>query len=261
LAATDPLATRGWLLKQLKQPEEPNVRIIRALTLLIQEKPEIFDSAELNEVYEASLALDGGAGVIAAAAGAIATVDRELAQTMFTQLFERGKDCQITLINSLVYSLPSDPEFAFQFGPRVIEVSLHQHIPGLLDNYLVILKSVPRRHSGLLLSHLDSWFTDAIAQHQDAKILGELLALLKITAEADPALSFRISQRIPIVSKGIAGGLAALYDNVSEHSDDQELLGSVLRAVAKVSAYDQVRIGNALAVPYRGWGRNLAAHL
>ncbi len=246
LAATDPQATKGWLLKQLRRPEAHKAKIIRALTLLIQEKPGTFSSAELHEVYEASFALQSGPEVIAAAVGAIATIDRPLAQTMFTRVFEEGKYCQITLINSLMYSLPSDPEFAFQFGPRIIDVSLQQHIPGLLDNYLVTLKSIPRRHSALLLSHLNSWFTDAIAQQQDAKILGELLALLKIAAEADPDLSFRISQRIPIVSKGIAGGLAALYDNVSEHSDDQELLGSVLQAVAKVSAYNQVRIGNAL---------------
>jgi hypothetical protein len=247
LAATDPQAAKDWLLEQLKQPEAQNARIIRALAMLIQEKPDIFDSAELHEVYETSFALQSGPEVIAAAVGAIATVDRKLAQTMFTRLFEEGKYCQITLINSLVYSLPSDPEFALQFGPRIIDVSSQQHIPGLLDNYLVTLKSIPRRHSALLLSHLNSWFTDAIAQQQDAKILGELLALLKIAAEADPDLSFRVSQRIPIVNKGIAGGLAALYDNVSEHSDDPELLGSVLQAVARVSAYNQVRIGNALS--------------
>jgi hypothetical protein len=248
LAATDPQATKDWLLKQLKQSEAPNAKIIRALTLLIQEKPDIFDSAELHEVYETSFALQGGPQVIAAAVGAIATIDRKLAQTMFTRVFsEEGKDCQVTVIISLVYALASDPEFALQFGTRIIEVSLQQHIPGLLDNYLVTLKSTPRRHSALLLSHLNSWFTDAITQQQNAKILGELLALLKITAEADPDLSFRISQRIPIVSKGIAGGLAALYDNVSEHSDDPELLGSVLQAVARVSTYNQVRIGNALS--------------
>jgi len=248
LAATDPQATKNWLLKKFKQPEAHHVKIIRALTLLIQEKPETFSSAELREVYEGSFALESGPEVIAAAVGAIARVDRNLARTMFTRIFsEKGKYSQINVINSLLYSLASDPEFALQFGPWIIEVSLQQHIPGLLDNYLVTLKSTPRQHSALLLSHLNSWFTDAITQQQDAKILGELLALLKITAEADPDLSFRISQRIPIVNKGIAGGLAALYDNVSEHSDDPELLGSVLQAVATVSAHNQVRIRNALS--------------
>jgi hypothetical protein len=247
LAAKDPQGTKEWLLKQLKQPEAHHVKIIRALTLLIQEKPDAFSSAELHEVYETSFALQGGREVIAAAVGAIATVDRNLAQTMFVRLFrEEGKSCQVPAINSLEYSLASDPEFALQFGTRIIEVSLQQHIPGLLDNYLVKLKSIPRQHSALLLSHFDSWFTDAITQQLDPKILGELLALLKIAAEADPNLSFRISQRIPIVTKGIAGGLAALYDNVSEHSDDPKLLGSVLQAVAKVSAHNQARIGNAL---------------
>jgi hypothetical protein len=246
LAATDPEATKNWLLKQFRQPEAHNVKIIRALTLLIQEKPDIFDSAELHEVYEASSALRGGLEVIAGAVGAIAMVDHNLAQTMFTRLFEEGKDRQIIVTNSLVYSLPSDPAFALQFGPRIIKVSLQQHIPGLLDNYLVKLKSAARQHSLLVLSHLDSWFTDAITQQQDAKILGELLALLKITSEADPDLSFRVSQRIPIVDKGVAGGLAALYDNVSEHADDPELLGRLLQAVATVSVYNQARIGNAL---------------
>jgi hypothetical protein len=247
LAATDPQATKHWLLKQLKQPEGQNVRIIRALTLLIQEKSDVFDPAELHDVYQTSFTLQGGRKVIAAAVGAIATADRKLAQTMFTRLFnEEGKYCQITVINSLRYSLASDPEFALQFGSRIIEVSLQQHIPGLLDNYLVTLRSAPREYSGLLLSYLNSWFTDVVTQQQDAKIIGELLALLKITAEVDPDLSFRISQRIPIAGKGIAGGLAALYDNVSEHGDDPELLGNVLQAVATVSTYNQVRIGNAL---------------
>jgi len=247
LASTDPQAAKNWLLKQLKQPEAQNAKIIRALTLLIQEKPDTFDSAELDEVYETSFTLESGREVIAAAVGAIAKVDRELAHIMFNQLFtEEGKSCQKTVINSLFYSLTSDPEFALQFGPRIIEVSLKQHLPGLLDNYLMALKSTPRRHSALLLSHLNSWFTDRITQQQDAKILGELLALLKITAEADADLSFRISQRIPIVTKGIAGGLAALYDNVSEHTDDPELLSDVLQAVATVSIYNQARIGNAL---------------
>jgi len=248
LAATDPQATKYWLLNELKQPEAHHAKIIRALTLLIQAKPDTFSSAELHEVYETSFAKQGGPEVIAAAVGAIATVDRNLAQTMFTRVFsEEGKYCQITVINSLGYALASDLEFALQFGTRIIEVSLQQHTPGLLDNYLVTLKSAPRQHSALLLSHLNSWFTDAITQQQNAKILGELLALLKFTAEADPDLSFRISQRIPIVNKGIAGGLAALYDNVSEHSNDPELLGSVLRAVAIVAAHNQVRIGNALS--------------
>ncbi|HEY0367477.1 MAG TPA: hypothetical protein VGC73_13490, partial [Pyrinomonadaceae bacterium] len=259
LAATDPRAAKDWLLKRFNQREPHHARIIRALTLLIQEKPDVFDSAELHAVYETSFAQQGGRDVIAAAVGAIATVNRKLAQRMFTRLFEEGKYCQITLINSLMYSLPSDPEFALQFGPRIIEVSLQQHLPGLLDNYLVTLKSAPRQHSGLLLSHLNSWLTEAIMQRQDEKILGELLTLLKITTEADPALSFQISQRIPIVSKGIAGGLAALYDNVSEHSDDQELLGSVLQAVAKVSAFNQVRIGNALSRTLPRLGQKLGS--
>jgi hypothetical protein len=246
LAVTDPQATKEWLLKQLRERQPQNVKVIRALTLLIQEKPDVFDPTELHEVYETSFAQPGDRKVIGGAVGAIATVDRELAQTMFTQLFSKGKDCQITAINSLRYSLDSDPDFAFQFGPCIIEVSLKQHIPGLLDNYLVTLKETPRQHSSLLLSCLDSWFTDAVTQQQNEKILGELLALLKLTAESEPNTSFRISQRIPIFSKGVAGGLAALYDNVSEHSDDPELLDSVLQAVAKVAAYDQLRMGNAL---------------
>jgi hypothetical protein len=246
LAAMAPRATKDWLLTHLRQGTLDYNRVIRALTLLIQEKPDVFDSAELRELYETSFALPDGREVIGGAVGAIATVDRELAEVMFNRLFEAGKDSQITVVNSLVHSLASDPDFALQFGPRIIQTSLQQRIPGLLDNYLVTLKSTPRQHSALLLSHLDSWFTDAITQQQDPKILGELLTLLKMPAEADPGLSFRLSQRIPITTKGIAGGLAALYDNVSEHTDDPELLGSVLQALAKVCTYNQDRIGNAL---------------
>ena len=177
LARKDAQRTKDLLLGKLKQREPHNARIIRALTLLIQENAGIFDSAELHEVYETSFASRSSRKVIAAATGAIATVDRKLAETMFNQRFSEGKDSQITAVNSLKYSLASDPDFAFQFGPRIIETSLQQHIPGLLDNYLVTLKSTPRHHSALLLSHLDSWFTDAITQHQNEKIIGELLSL------------------------------------------------------------------------------------
>lgn len=247
LATTDAQRTKDLLLRKLRQREPHNAKTIRALTLLIQEKAGIFDSAELQEIYETSFASRASRKVIAAATGAIATVDRQLAEAMFNRIFvDEGKDCQIGAINSLKYSLASDSDFAFQFGPQIIQTSLRQHIPGLLDNYLVTLKSTPRRHSGPLLSHLNAWFTDAIIQQQNEKIVGELLLVLKFGADADPGLSFRISQRIPITSKGIAGGLAALYDNVSEHSDDEVLLNAVLQAVTKVCIYDQDRIKNAL---------------
>ena len=78
------------------------------------------------------------------------------------------------------------------------------------------------------------------------RLSASYLGVLKIASENNPALAFRISQRIPIINKGIAGGLAALYDNVSEHRDDPELLGEVLEAFGKISGYSQLRMGNAL---------------
>lgn len=248
LAAADPQTARDWMLAQLKKTHLPNIKVVRALALLIQKTPEVFDSAQLREVYENSFTSVEGRQIIASAVGAIAAVDRELAEAMFQRLFiEEGKVCQITAVNSLEFSLESDPEFVLQFGPQIIDIFLQQHLKGLLDNYLVLLKKIPLSHAALLLSRLDQWFTEAITQQLDEKITSELLALLRIATEADPDLTFRISQRIPISSKGIAGGLAALYDNISEHSEDPDVLGGLLSAVAKISTYDQVRIGNALS--------------
>jgi hypothetical protein len=263
LAIADPLPAKLFLLEQLRRTESPlNVKIIRALTLLLQERPDIFERAELEEIYQTSFAAQkAGREVFAAAIGAIATVDTELAERIFTRLFdEEGKDCQVVAVNSLLYSLRAKPSFALGFGRRVLNTSLQQRNPGLLDNYLVTLKSTPREHSRDLLAHLGEWFTELVFENlQHAKILGELLALLKVASEADPELAFRISQRIPIINKGIAGGLAALYDNVSEHSDDPNLLGAVLEAVGKISSFNQVRIGNALSRTLPRLGQKLGS--
>ena len=120
LATTAPQATKNWLLTQLKQPEAHNVRIIRALTLLIQEQAGMFDSAEVDEVYEASFVVQGGPEVFAVAVGATATIDRNLAETMFTRLFTgEGKSCQITVINSLANEgLPGAVRSVLSTGTR-----------------------------------------------------------------------------------------------------------------------------------------------
>jgi hypothetical protein len=212
-------------------------------------RPDIFEWSELKEIYETAFAAKkAGQQIFAAAIGSVATVDTELAGQIFNRLFdEGGKDCQIMAINSLIHSILQQPLFTLSLGRRILNTSLQQHEPGLLDNYLVILRLLPRTHSREALSHLEEWFTESVFVNlRDAKILSELLAVLKITAETDPALAFQISQRIPIVNKGIAGGLAALYDNVSEHSDDYDLLGEALEAVGKISSFNQLRIGNAL---------------
>lgn len=251
LAAVDPLAAKIWFLNRLRQSNEipRKIKIIRALTILVQERSDIFERAELKEICETAFAAKkAGQQVFASAIGSVATVDTELAGQIFNRLFdEAGKDCQIVAINSLSRSIQPQPLFTLSLGRRVLNTSLQQHDPGLLDNYLVILKSLPRTHSREALSYLEEWFTESVfANIRHTKILSELLAVLKITAETDPALAFQISQRIPIVNKGIAGGLAALYDNVSEHSDDSDLLGEVLEAVGKISSFNQLRMGNAL---------------
>jgi Ternary complex associated domain 9 len=250
LALSDPLTTKVWLSNQLVGADsEKTIKLLTALSLLLQENAQVYDGGELGEIYEVSLAFPASVRqAFAATIGAIASVDRSLAQRAFSRVFtSEGKECQISAINSLGQCFVTQPDFALAQGPLIIRASLATHSPGLLDNYLVTLKDFPRQLSHSLLTHLDEWFTATLLEElRDEKILCELLNLLKIAAESDPALAFEVSRRVPVISKGVAGGQAPLYDQISKYSDELGLLTALLAAVAVVSPFNQVHIGNAL---------------
>lgn len=249
LAANDPVGTKDWLLNQLRQHKDRarTIKLIRGLTVLIQERPDVFERNQLERIYERAFADKAGRQVFAAATGGIATVNMELAERIFDQVFaEEGKVSQLAAVNSLQRSVQSQPAFTLSVGPKVVDAFLRQHAAGVLDNYIVVLRSIPKGNAAALLTSFEKWFTVMVCAELDPKILSELLTVLKIACESNPRVAFKVSQRITILNKGIAGGLAALYDNVSEHSEDVDLLSEVLIAFGKIAGYSQLRMGNAL---------------
>jgi hypothetical protein len=92
------------------------------------------------------------------------------------------------------------------------------------------------------------WFTPELLKGlHDEKVLSELLGVLKIACVSDPHLAFQVGRRVPVISKGVAGGLAALYDQVSARGEhDETLLRDVLDGVREICGYDQMRMGNAI---------------
>jgi hypothetical protein len=263
LAAKDPLQTKKWLLGRFHSTSDDAevIKLIGSLTTLIEEAPDVFPTSELNEIYTRAFSINKSARqIFAAAIGAVAKVDAKLAEVVFNRVFnEEGKICQIAAVVSLQRAVQSQIDFTLSVGRTVLDTSLHQHIPGLLDNYVVILRQIPREASARVLERLDEWFTESVCNQVDTKILSELLAILKMAAETDPNLAFHISQRIPVLNKGIAGGLAALYDNVSDHSDDRDLLARVLEGFRRIAAYSQLRMRNALRRSLPRLGRKLGS--
>jgi len=223
------------------------IKLIRCLTVLIQERPDIFERNQLHRIYESAFVDKAGRQVFAGATGGIATVDTGLAERIFNQVFaEEGKISQLAAVNSLQRSVQSHPAFTLSVGPKIVDAYLRQHEAGVLDNYIVVLRLIPKGNSAALLISLEKWFTASVVAQLDSKIVSELLTVLKIACESNPRVAFTVSQRIEILDKGIAGGLAALYDNVSEHSKDVDLLSEVLTAFGKIAGYPQLRMGNAL---------------
>lgn len=250
LAEADPATTKAWLFKQLATTKGPfSPKLFSSFSILLQAKTTAFEPREVRQLYESALASSKTLmQIFAGAIGSITRIDKQLADEIFERIFKtEGKDCKVAAVNSLTYCLDTCPEFALDQAGRVLKAALSTHHLGILHSYLIVLKDFPRDHAGYLLQRLSGWFTaDILQELRDDKTFGELLTILKIIAEADPQRTFDFSKRIPLISKGVAGGLAALYDQVSEHGEGEPLLLDVLERVAEVSRFDQVRMKNAL---------------
>jgi hypothetical protein len=250
LAQADSVATKKWLFKQLASTEGPiGDKLFSSFNILSQVNINVFEVAELRQVY--NIAFTSSKAIrerFSGTVGSIALIDRKLAGKIFSRVFSKEvKDCQVAAISSLVYCLDACPEFALDQGRRVLKKALATQNLGLLHSYLIVFKSLPTRHAVFLLQALDDLFTKRVLESlRDDKTFGELLAILRIFAEANPRLVFDLSKRIPLTSKAVAGGLAGLYDQVSKYSDEKPLLLEVLKSVDKVSKFSQVRMGNAL---------------
>jgi hypothetical protein len=143
--------------------------------------------------------------------------------------------------------LDACPDFVLDQADQVLKTAMSTRNLGILHSYLVVLKELPRQHASHLLQRLSECFTEEVLQSlRDEKTFGEMFTILKIIAEADPKLTFEFVNRIPIISKGVAGGLATVYDQISEHGDEESLLLELLDNVARVSKFNQVRISKAL---------------
>lgn len=251
LAETKPDVVRDWLMRGLTSVERTAAKgFFRAFTILLQESPLIFNTEMISQAFEIGLKSEVRAQrLLAGSVGAVAAVDEKLAGGLFSTVFEAGpREYRVAAVNSLRFCLNSRPEFVLSQGEKVLTLFRAKADTGVLDTYLVVLKEFPRERSGELLRALENWFTSELFRRLDnEKVLSELLGVLKVACLSDPGMALKIGQRVPIISKGVAGGLAALYDQVSARGeDDRGLLAEVLEGVRSISRYDQMRMGNAL---------------
>jgi hypothetical protein len=250
LAEADPAITKDWLFKQLAATKGPfSPKLFSSFNILLQAKVTAFEPREVRQLYDSAFASSKTLRqIFAGTIGSIVRIDKQLADEIFKRVFStEGKDCQVAAVNSLSHCLDMCPEFALDQAGHVLKAALSNHHMGILHSYLIVLKEFPRDRAGYLLRRLSDWFTEEILQNlRDDKTFGELLTILKIIAEADPQKTFDFSKRIPLINKGVAGGMAALYDQVSEHGEGEPFLLDVLERVAEVSKFDQVRMKNAL---------------
>ncbi|HST21065.1 MAG TPA: hypothetical protein VLR90_08110, partial [Blastocatellia bacterium] len=250
LAVADPAATKKWLFEKLASIQGPiNDKLFSAFTILANVNIHVFETTEIQHLYDTALASSKAikerfAGMV----GSIAIIEQELAAKIFSRMLAKeDKDCQLAAINSLAYCLKARPEFALDQGRAVLQKALATRI-GLLHAYLIAFKNLPQQYGVSLLQRFDDLFTETILiRLSDDKTFGELLTVLKIFARANPRLAFELSKRIPIVHKSVAGGIASLYDQVSEHTSDRELLFDVLEGIPAVSKFNQIRMKNALS--------------
>jgi hypothetical protein len=250
LAEADPAATKTWLFRLMPGGAGPGGdKVFSAFNILSQVNINVFEATEVRQLYDLAFQLSKAikqrfAGMI----GSIVKLDPELADEIFARLFTvANKDCQVAAINSLAQCINDNYEFVLKQSGRVLKAALSTHSLGLLHSYLIVLKRFPRPHALFLLRHLNDWLSETTLQSlRDEKAINELLAVLKIFAEANPRLAFDFSKRLPLISKGVAGGLAALYDRISQYSDEASLLSAILESVAIVSRFNQVRMKNAL---------------
>ncbi|MGA9768031.1 MAG: hypothetical protein WBV94_03260 [Blastocatellia bacterium] len=250
LSVADPAATKKWLFEKLTSIQGPvNDKLFSAFTILANVNIHVFEMAEIQHLYDTALASSKAikerfAGMV----GSIAIIEPELAAKIFSRMLAKeDKDCQLAAISSLAYCLDARPEFALDQGRAVLQKALATRI-GLLHAYIIAFKNLPQQYGVSLLRCFDELFTETILiRLSDDKTFGELLTVLKIFAKSNPRLAFDLSRRIPIVHKSVAGGIASLYDQVSEHTSDRALLFDVLEGVTTVIKFNQVRMKNALS--------------
>ena len=250
LAIAGPAATKVWLFEQLDEREgPPSPKLFSAFSILLQASLQVFTPAEARHLYEIAFASSKTIRqIFAGATGSIANLDMPLAEEIFARVFtSEGKDCQVVAVKSLANCLQAHSEFVLNQAGRVLRTAMSTHELGILHDYLIIMKQLPRRHAALLLECLSHWFTrETLHQLSDNKTLGELLIILKIFAGTDPRSVFEFSKRLPLLNKGVAGGLASVYDQISKHTKEEALLLELLDSVAEVSKFDQVRMWKAL---------------
>lgn len=251
LAEGSPDEVRAWLLQAFDSSGgSPGKGFFRAFSVLLQENSSIFESGLVRRVFEAGLAAPPQSKrLLVGSVAAVAAVDRALADELFLKFFKNhSRVYRVAAVHSLRYCLTTYPEFALLQGNRIIDSIKAKPDIGILDTYLVGLKDFPRERAADLLLSLDGWFTPELLKGlQDEKVLSEFLAVLKIGCVSDPRLAFQVGRRVPVISKGVAGGLAALYDQVSARGEhDEELLKEVLGGVQEICGYDQMRMGNAI---------------
>lgn len=249
LALADPAATKEWLFEQLTQDTGPaSPTLFSAFNILLQTNATVFSATEARHLYDVAFSQSTTIRqIFAGAAGSLAKLDKQLAQEIFLRAFDLGKDCQLAAVDSLAGCLADCPGFVFEQAGRILATAIATKRLGLLNSYLVVLKELPQVNANRMLGLLSDWFTeDVLRDLKDEKTLGELLTILKITCVTDTRLAFDFSKRVPRISRGVVGALAAVYDRISEYGEDESLLLELLDEAAGVSGVDQIRMRNAL---------------
>ena len=250
LAKNNPQETRKYLLENVDAGDSKSREtVIYAFTNLAKENIKDFAEKDIETFY--NFAMESPKNIkteFAKIVGCIALLDENLADRIFREIINReGKFCQLAVIGSLRYCLAPFPEFILHQGKRIVNLALSRGIIGLLHVYLDILKDYQRPRGYELLECLNNWFTDAYFQRiRDEKSLNGILSILKIFAEENPYLALKMSNRFPLLTKGVAGALSALYDNISAHCDDRAILLKLVDQFAEVCKFNQRRISNSL---------------
>lgn len=249
LAYRDSETTKNWLLEKLKTSEEQlKGKIFTAFSILIQTDINIFNTSDLNNLYKVAFSSSNYIKEdFARVTGCIAKVDESLADEIFLRIFqEEGINYQTAAINSLNNCLNTCPEFILNQGDRIINLMSSRNT-NLLHCFLEVLKEFPQSEARSLLTRLNNWFTPQLLQNiHDEKTLVELINILIIFAKEDTYLVLNISDSCRLVSKGVAGALSALYENITKYSDDANILMRCLDGFGKVCHFSQKRIGNSL---------------
>jgi hypothetical protein len=244
LAAAAPAESKAWLMRRVKtrNPLAQRAHFV-FLSLLAEKNVEIFSPQDLASIYEAALeSTNEVRRLFASLAGRIAVVDERLADKVITSAFGGNEDQQNrAVIMSLEHCAKSHPQFVLDQTARVFTPALASHRLRYLQAFFRVLKSLAPVRGEQLLATLDEQFNVEVAEAiNDGEVLTEFLRVLKISAYSNPPLAYRIASRCQIVSAGVAKDLAALYSNISDHSDDPALLSNLLEGFSNIAVLDGV---------------------